>query len=359
MKRLRGVAAWGLIAFTAAYSFAYTQSKGGAVTVTDSYNRSVTLPSEIKRIGCLYAFSGHVVAMLGRGEDIVAVVRGLKRDMMLAEIVPAIQNAAVPNLNDALNMEELARVKPDAVFIKDTVAAKKSSTDTLTKLGIPYVVIAFSSIEEQKKAIMIIGKSIGREKEAAEYISYYNSCEERVKKITAKIPKDKRVRVYHSILEPLKTDGKRSISVEWMNIAGVINVSTEEKRGFSGEEHFANIEQVLLWNPQAVITHEDASFDTIKSSVQWSTIDAVKNGKVYRMPNGISRWGHPGSLETPLAMLWTVKTVYPEYSGSINLKDETKKFYKKFFRYALSDQMADQILRGKGMRKSKKGKRND
>ena len=71
------------------------------------------------------------------------------------------------------------------------------------------------------------------------------------------------------------------------------------------------------------------------------------------MPNGISRWGHPGSLETPLAMLWTVKTIYPDYAGSIDIKAETKKFYKKFFNYNPSDQMINQILQGRGMRKTK------
>ncbi|HRX49344.1 MAG TPA: ABC transporter substrate-binding protein [Spirochaetota bacterium] len=341
------------------YTPVYTQQSTRTITVTDSYNRTVTLQSEIKRIGCLYAFSGHVVTMLGRGEDIVAVVRGLKRDKMLSDICPSIQNAAVPNLNDSLNMEELASVKPDVVFIKDTVAMKKSDTDTLTKLGIPYVVISFSSIAEQKRAILIIGKTIGRKKEAEEYISYYNSCEKRVKKAVEGIPKEERVRLYHSILEPLKTDGKKSISAEWMDLAGVINVSINDKNGFSGEAHFANIEQVLLWNPRAIITHEDSSLETITGSSQWSSIDAVRNKKVFRMPNGISRWGHPGSLETPLAMLWTLKNIYPEYAGSINMKSETINFYKKFFNYTLTEQMAEQVLQGKGMRKSKKGKHHD
>jgi len=358
MIRIKPVLALIVFILLAEYTPAYTQHSG-KITVTDSYNRTVTLPSEVKRIGCLYAFTGHVVTMLGRGNDIVAVVRGLKRDRMLSEICPSIQAAAVPNLNDSLNMEELARVKPDVVFLKDTVARKKSDIDMLTKLGIPYVVISFSSIEEQKKAILIIGKVIGRDKEAQSYIDYYKACEERLEKITAGIPYQKKVRLYHSILEPLKTDGKKSISVEWMDHAGVINVSAKDKSGFSGEEYFANIEQVLLWNPQAIITHEDEAFSIISGSSQWSTIEAVRNKKVYRMPNGISRWGHPGSLETPLAMLWTVKTIYPEYSGSINMKTETVNFYKKFFNYTLTDQMAEQILQGKGMRKSKKGNHND
>lgn len=345
-----------IITLVMTYNLSPVECASGNITVSDCYNRRVTIPAEIKRIGCLYAFSGHVVTMLGRGDDIVAVVRGLKRDRMLTEISPSIQNAAVPNLNDSLNMEELARVKPDVVFIKDTVARKKSDTEMLAKLGIPYVVISFSNIEEQKKAILVIGKAIGRVGEAQRYIDYYKTTGERVKKITAGISQQNRVRLYHSILEPLKTDGKKSISVEWMDIAGVINVSAEDKNGFSGEEYFANIEQVLLWNPGAIITHEDEAYGIITGSTQWSAIEAVRNKKVFRMPNGISRWGHPGSLETPLAMLWTVKMIYPEYAGSIDMKREAISFYKKFFDYTLTDQMADQVLRGQGMRKSKKGK---
>ncbi len=336
------------------YNSIYSRNSAKTISITDSYNRQVILPQSVQRIGCLYAFSGHVVTMLGRGNDIVAVVRGLKRDKMLNEICPSIADAAVPNLNDSLNMEELARVKPDLVFIKDTVAKKSEDTDTLTKLGIPYIVISFNSIEEQKKAIQIIGKSIGREKEAAEYISYYKNCEDRVKKIVKNIPAEKRVRLYHSLLEPLKTDGRESISAEWMNLAGINNVSADKQNGLSGAEQFVNIEQVLVWNPQVIITHEEGASEVITGSKPWSTIDAVKSGRVYRMPNGISRWGHPGSLETPLALLWTVKTIYPEYASDINMKSETKKFYKKFFNYTVSDEMAGRILQGKGMRKSKK-----
>jgi iron complex transport system substrate-binding protein len=83
-------------------------------------------------------------------------------------------------------------------------------------------------------------------------------------------------------------------------------------------------------------------------------VRAVKNKRVYKMPTGISRWGHPGSLETPLAVLWTVKTVYPEYSSSINMKKDTLFFYKKFFGYTLPDETLEKILEGRGLRKSKR-----
>ena len=43
-------------------------------TIIDCIDRKVAIPQKIEKIGCLFAFSGHTVAMLGRGNDIVAVV---------------------------------------------------------------------------------------------------------------------------------------------------------------------------------------------------------------------------------------------------------------------------------------------
>lgn len=333
-------------------STAITGSKESIVK--DCYGRSVTVPADVKRIGCLYAFSGHVVAMLGRADDIVAVVKGLKRDRLLTEMFPSILNASVPGTNDSLNVEELLSVKPDIVFVKDTIASNSAETGLLDKFGIKYVVVYYDSIESQMNAVSVIGKAVDRQKEAARYNRYYNECLVRVKKITAKIPVNKRVRLYHSILEPLKTDGPSGIGAEWTGLAGTYNVSALGLADKKQVEGFVNIEQVLVWNPQVIIVHEDDTKNEILGSGQWSSVEAVKNGRVFRMPNGISRWGHPGSVETPLALLWTVKMIYPDYAASIDIEKETRYFYKTFFNYTLDEKMLKDILYGSGMRKSKK-----
>lgn len=59
---------------------------------------------------------------------------------------------------------------------------------------------------------------------------------------------------------------------------------------------------------------------------------------------------HPGGLETPLAIVWTAKTVYPELFGDINLETQVKGFYKQFFNLNLDKEMLDKILNGRGMR---------
>ncbi len=321
--------------------------------VTDCIGRRVKLPAKIERIACLYAFTGHAVTMLGRGEDIVAVVNGLKRDIILTSINPVIKKAVVPKFNSALNIEELLRVRPDVVFIKESMARNTADMENLKRFHIPCVVIGYRDIAGQKKAIQIMAETIGAEKKAAAYISYYDRCLRRAAQLTRTIPRHKRVRLYHAINEPLKTDGPGMLSADLTARAATVNVSVNASLLASRNDYFAGIEQVILWNPEVIVVNEDGIDRYIRRNSKWKDIDAVKQGRVYLMPNGISRWGHPGSLETPLALLWLVKTIYPACGRSIDLRRETRYFYRSFFGLDLSAKMLSRVLKGKGMRRGK------
>jgi iron complex transport system substrate-binding protein len=116
------------------------------------------------------------------------------------------------------------------------------------------------------------------------------------------------------------------------------------------------MEQILLWNPDIILANEPGVADVIRKDPKWAPVTAVKQDRIYQLPIGISRWGHPGSLETPLAILWTAKVIYPEKFIHINMHDEIKYFYNRFFNHELSDEMVEQILSGRGMRLGKKRK---
>ncbi len=331
--------------------------KGKTIVVTDSIGRKVSVPARVKRIACMYAFTGHVVVMLEKCSSIVAVVNGLKRDKVLIKICPAISKASVPKYNAGLNIEELASVKPDVLFMKESSFYHRGDFKKIQKLGIPVVVISFNDIESQVKAVEIIGKVIGATEKADQYISYFRKCIKTAGNIAKQVPEKKRVRIYHSILEPLKTDCLGSLSADWIEKSGLVNVSLGGSLKTRGEDKFASLEQVILWNPDAIIVNEEGVDKYIMSEKKWGDIKAVKTGRVYKMPTGISRWGHPGSLETPLAVLWAIKTFYPEYTESIDLGAETKFFYREFFKTDLSDEMTKKILKGEGMRSGKNKKR--
>ena len=64
---------------------------------------------------------------------------------------------------------------------------------------------------------------------------------------------------------------------------------------------------------------------------------AVQNHHVYKVPMGIYRWDAPG-VETPLMMKWLATILQPGIFNDIDVRKDTKAFYKDFMHYELSDE---------------------
>nr|WP_314399488.1 hypothetical protein [uncultured Campylobacter sp.] len=77
----------------------------------------------------------------------------------------------------------------------------------------------------------------------------------------------------------------------------------------------------------------------------FSGLKAIRNKQIYANPNGIFSWDRYGD-EGALQILWAAKTIHPEIFGDIDLRAETKKFYKKFFDFGLGDEQFELILKG-------------
>lgn len=321
--------------------------------VKDCFGRQVEVPAEVNGIVCLYAFSGHVAVMLGKGEKIVAVSNGLKRDTLLHKICPSILNAAVPKYKGAINIEELVKTKPDLAFISGDIARNQGETEKLDRFGIPYLVVDYHSIEGQQFAIDMIARALNVPDRGARYLDYYNRCIDRVDQRIRNVPPDKRIRIFHSVLEPTRTDPKQCLTTDWIEKAGAVSVSASHPLQLLDGKSYAAMEQILLWNPDVILVNEPSSLSFILEDIRWSAMAAVKNKKVFQMPIGISRWGHPGSIETPLAILWTARTIYPDRFSDMDMKKEIQSYYQRFFKIKLKDKKMDQILSGSNMRKKK------
>jgi iron complex transport system substrate-binding protein len=324
--------------------------------IVDSLGRNVAIPSKVDRIGCLYAFTGHVVAMLGKADCIVAVSNGLKRDVLLTDMFPAIDNAVVPKYQGAINIEELTAVGPDIVFIQSEDGRNAALADKFDAVGLKWAAVDFHTMAQQRDVIAMIGKAIGAAEKAVAYNRYYLRCIERVSEATATIPFEKRQRVYHATVEPSRTSPRNSLPSDWIAVAGVVDVASQDPSGLINGDYRVSMEQILLWNPDIILANEPGVADVIGKDPRWAPVSAVKQDRIYQLPIGISRWGHPGSLETPLAILWTAKVIYPEKFMHIDMHDEIKSFYSRFFNHELSDEMVEQILSGRGMRLDKKRK---
>ncbi len=321
--------------------------------IVDCFGREVEVPApeDIERIGCLFAYSGHAVALLNRGSDIVAIVDGLRRDVLFTEMFPSIKDAVVPSKSSVINIEELARADCDILFVQGENAVNEAYVAQIEQFKIPYLVIDYGSIAEHQYSLEMIGQALGEFEEARQYLDYYNDCIERVQAKIKDIPYSERITVYHSVNEATRTDARGTLAAEWLEIAGAHNVSLDADLNFLENKYFASLEQILLWDAEVFIVNEENVDTYILTNEQWADLQAVKNKRVYKMPNGVSRWGHPtNALETPLAILWTAKLLYPDLFVDINMQEEVKYFYANFYEWDLTDEYVEKILSGEGMR---------
>ena len=102
-----------------------------------------------------------------------------------------------------------------------------------------------------------------------------------------------------------------------------------------------------------VLVNEADALEYFKTDDKFKGLRAVREGNIIQLPVGMSRWGHPGSLESPMAALFIAKTLYPEKFTDIVMEDEIRNFYSEYLDIELSDEEISMIINGKGMRKAR------
>ena len=122
------------------------------------------------------------------------------------------------------------------------------------------------------------------------------------------------------------------------------DVEAQKGKGMSP----VSLEQVLAWNPQVIIAWDDVvrggADELIRTDANWSTIDAVKDGKVYTMPNVPFSWcDRPPSVNRILGIQWIANTLYPD-AYDVDMIEVTKEFYSLFYHANVTDEQAREIL---------------
>lgn len=319
------------------------------ITVTDSAGKKVEVPTRIERIADAWGAHNAVLSMLGFGDKIVATTLNPKLKPWLYKVTPGLDKAVTAFSVDAsnINMEEIAKVKPDIAFMP----SGNKSMDKFTEAGIPVVQVSFKNFDSLIKCVQLTGDILGDSgKEKANlYISYLSKKLAMVKGITKEIPEKDKPKVLHlADLSPLKVDGKDTIINSWIEAAGGINAAKD----IGGNIQEVSVEQILKWNPDIIIVSSTVgnkdrkkSIDEILKSDTWGQLEAVKKHKVYINPDGAFSWDRY-SAEEALQVQWAAKLIWPDKFKDISVENETKYFYKTFFNYDLSEKEVNRIING-------------
>ena len=310
--------------------------------VKDVTGDVVKVPAKVEKIATLWYANNQIILMLGGADKIVATTDLIKNNKWFAHIYPRI--TSIPNgVNGKdLQVEELIKLSPDVV-----IAADKKNKEELTKNGFTVLYPSFTNHADMKKSVSIMAEVIGGDapKIAEKFNEYFDGNLKKTLSKTNKIAASDRPKVLHIAdgKNLFKVDGTNTIIDEWIRVAGGQNAVQK-----AGNMLEINAEEIPNMNPDVIIIGRAKAPEILKKIYEnpiYADTNAVKNKRVYVNPTGVFSWDRYGA-EGALQILWATKTLHPKIFKDIDIAAETKKFYKEFLHYELSDDEVNYILNG-------------
>lgn len=317
--------------------------------VTDQLGRQVTIPDRVDRVVVLQHQTLNLLVQLDATQTMVGILSNWKQQLgdNYQRLVPALNG--VPLLGDLTHVdpEKLVALHPQVVFV--TNYAPQEMIDQISQLGIPVIAISLRSGDKQQQAqlnpslqdedkaydqglkegIRLIGSVVNRQQQAEALIQAAFAQRALIAQRLKDIPPQQRIRVYMANPE-LTTYGSGKYTGLMMAHAGALNVAAATVKGFKQ----VAMEQVLAWDPQVIFVQDRYPEvpAQITSAAQWQPIDAVKQHRVYLMPEYAKAWGYPMPEALGLGELWMAKKLYPEKFADIDMQKLAQNWYQRFYR---------------------------
>lgn len=344
MKRFWQACTLGLLILLPLFSQASRQ-------ITDQTGRQVTIPDRVVRIVVLQHQTLNLLVQMNATDKIVGVMANWKQQLgdSYARLVPELNQKATLGDLTHVDPEKLVALHPQVVFV--TNYAPQEMIDSITALGIPVVAISLRHDEPGEKAkmnpsirdeemaydkglregITLIGEIVNKPAEAKALITATDQGRKIVSDRLKNVPAEKRIRAYMANPE-LTTYGSGKYTGLMMLHAGAVNVAAATVKGFKT----VSMEQVIAWDPQVIFVQDryPSVVNEINSSPQWQAIDAVKNHRVWLMPDYAKAWGYPMPEAMGIGELWMAKKLYPQKFQDVDMNKLANKWYQRFYRTA-------------------------
>lgn len=310
--------------------------------VIDDRGIAVEIPAEVKRVVTVCIPYAQIVwALDSSGERIVGMHDSSKvavGNSMLGKMAPELMNveSGFTELGSfVVNVEELLKLQPDVVFqwTKQDKEIKKMEAAGITVIAATNLL----DIDEVPHRLKLVGEVLGEEQRAAELITNYRETVETISSRTSEIPEESKPTVIHLY------------NVEQLRIAPYPWYETAGARYPVSKWVNATMEQILVWNPDIIYISnfcEQMPEDLIENKIKgqdWSHVEAVMNGRIYKVPLGTYRWG-PWNAESALMLWWAAKIQHPDLFTDYTIEEKIRDFYSKFYNYDLSDEEIEWIL---------------
>jgi len=236
------------------------------------------------------------------------------------------------------NLENLALAKPDVALVWDqSLAALPQMSDKLESLHIPVAAVRLFRLDDYPPALKFLGDLLDRKERAHRLSVYIEQTIVEMKQFSSRIPESRKLSVYYAIgPDGLKNDCDHMPFLdEAIELAGGHNAHHCRQTSGSPPERI-DMEQLLLYNPDVIITQEDLFLSKVYVDPKYGMLKAVRNHRVYSVPKTPFNWlNYPPSFMRAIGLRWLAWKLYPELYSD-NLEGETTRFFKLFLGVEIS-----------------------
>ncbi|MEZ5935691.1 MAG: iron ABC transporter substrate-binding protein [Alphaproteobacteria bacterium] len=317
--------------------------------VTDSAGRTVEVPDNVEKVFAAGPPASILLYVLApdRLSGWPRAPHDFERPYLAEAYRDLPETGRLTGRGDTANLEVVLATRPDLIFdfgsIRDTYISLADRTQEQT--GIPYMLVD-GRFENTPAALRLMGEVLGVKAQAERLAAEVESLFAGLDDTLADIPEDARPRVYLARgPDGLETGLKGSINTEIIERAGGINVAdpgdgADVRRGITP----VSIEQVIVADPDTIITWDRNFFERVWDDPLWAGITAVREKRVYLSPTAPFGWiDRPPSVNRIIGLKWLAGLFYPE-RFAFDLREETRTFYKLFYHVDLGDDELDRLI---------------
>jgi iron complex transport system substrate-binding protein len=317
-----------------------------AATVTDGAGRAVPVPARVERVfpagppAAIFLYTLAPELLLGWPR----ANRAEEREFLLPDVGSRPEVGRITGRGNTANLEVVLALKPDLILdVGSTSATYVSLADRVQQqTGTPYALLdgRFDGIA---LAYRTLGALIGRPAQGEEFARAAETMIGTVTQRIGGIPLGQRPRVYYARgPRGLETGLGGSINVETIELLAQ-NVAGATRGGLAT----VSIEQVLLWNPDVIITIDQDFAANVRNDPAWAPVKAVRDGRVHLSPKVPFGWvDFPPCANRLIGLTWLAKHLYPNLFPE-DLRALTRDFYARFYHVTPSDAQIDRVLAGR------------
>ncbi len=227
-------------------------------------------------------------------------------------------------------------------------ASDISTADELQEAtGIP-VVCVDGSFDKIVEAYRFVGDIMGATERAEQIATYLEGIYRDVTAAVADVSDSERVSLYYAEGPfGLATEPDISQHALTFEIAKARNVAAVDLTSGIGMTN-VSLESVIAWDPEVIVAWDDVirggADEIIRTNPDWSTVKAVRNGRVYTMPNAPFAWcDRPPGVNRFLGIQWVANMLYPD-RYPVDMVEATKTFYSMMYWVDITDDQAKDLL---------------